>query len=85
VRSARYRPLYRIAFWLFVATGVGLGYLGGKPAEAEYVLWSRVLTVYYFAHLIIVLPILGKLEKTLPLPQSIAEPVLKQSSTSKKA
>ncbi len=81
VRSATFRPVYKILFWVFVAAGLGLGYLGGKPAEEVYVNWSRALTVYYFAHFLVILPLLGKLEKTLPLPKSIAEPVL--SSTAK--
>jgi ubiquinol-cytochrome c reductase cytochrome b/c1 subunit len=77
VRSARYRPLYRQFFWLFVAVSIGLGWLGSKPAEGGYVIAARVLTAYYFAHFLIVLPLLGMYEKTKPLPKSISESVLK--------
>jgi quinol-cytochrome oxidoreductase complex cytochrome b subunit len=28
VRSAKYRPVYKVFFWLFVASAIGLGYLG---------------------------------------------------------
>src|SRR5205814_1677553 len=56
VRSARYRPLYRQFFWVFVAVCVGLGWLGSKPAEGGYVIWARILTIYYFAHFLIILP-----------------------------
>ena len=45
---------------------VGLGWLGSKPAEGVYVYVARVFTIYYFAHFLIILPLLGKLEKTLP-------------------
>lgn len=76
VRSARYRPLYRQFFWLFVAVCIGLGWLGSKPAEGIYTLIARLLTLYYFAHFIIVLPLLGIFEKTKPLPNSISESVL---------
>ena len=38
VRSARYRPLYRQFFWLFVIVCVGLGWLGSKPPEGGYVI-----------------------------------------------
>ena len=76
VRSARYRPLYRQFFWLFVAVCIGLGWLGSKPAEGIYTLIARLLTFYYFAHFIIVLPLLGIFEKTKPLPNSISESVL---------
>ncbi len=78
VRSARYRPLYKQFFWLFFAVCIGLGWLGAKPAEGGYVLAARVLTFYYFAHFIIVLPLLGIFEKTKPLPNSISESVLKE-------
>lgn len=76
VRSARYRPLYRQFFWLFVAVCIGLGWLGSKPAEGIYTLIARILTFYYFAHFIIVLPLLGIFEKSRPLPNSISESVL---------
>ena len=80
VKSARYRPLYRQFFWIFVAVCVGLGWLGAKPAEGGYVLAARVLTFYYFAHFLIVLPLLGFFEKTKPLPNSISESVLGERS-----
>ena len=78
VRSARYRPLYRQFFWVFVAVCVGLGWLGSKPAEGGYVIWARILTIYYFVHFLIILPILGLVETTKPLPTSISEDVLKR-------
>jgi len=76
VKSARYRPLYRQFFWLFFAVCIGLGWLGAKPAEGIYVVLARILTVYYFAHFIIILPLLGIFEKTKPLPNSISDSVL---------
>ena len=76
VRSARYRPLFRQFFWLFVIAAVGLGYLGSKPPEGIYVILARIFTFYYFAFFLIVLPLLGIFEKTKPLPNSISESVL---------
>ena len=35
VRSARYRPLYRQFFWVFVIVCIGLGWLGSKPAGGQ--------------------------------------------------
>ena len=32
VRSARFRPVFRIFFWLLFIDAIALGYLGGKPA-----------------------------------------------------
>jgi ubiquinol-cytochrome c reductase cytochrome b/c1 subunit len=76
VRSARFRPLYRQFFWLFVVVCIGLGWLGSKPAEGGYVIAARILTIYYFVHFLIILPILGFIETTKPLPKSISEDVL---------
>ncbi len=50
--------------------------MGAMPAEGTYLLIARVATAYYFIHFLIILPILGKKEKTLPVPLSIVEPVL---------
>jgi ubiquinol-cytochrome c reductase cytochrome b/c1 subunit len=75
-RSARYRPLYKQFFWIFVITCIGLGWLGAKPAEGGYVIASRILTAWYFIHFLVVLPLLSYYEKPKPLPASIAESVL---------
>jgi ubiquinol-cytochrome c reductase cytochrome b/c1 subunit len=76
VRSTKYRPVYRWFFWLFVITCLALGYLGAKPAEGVYVIWARVFTFYYFAHFLLVMPIVGLVETPKPLPRSITEAVL---------
>ena len=77
VRSGRFRPLFKIFFWLFLADCVLLGYLGGKPAEGVYVIWSRLATAYYFVHFLLILPLLSVVENTRPLPASISMPVAK--------
>ncbi|WP_067340535.1 cytochrome b [Stappia indica] len=76
VRSGTYRPLFKQFFWIFAAVCVGLGYLGAMPADGGYVIAARILTAYYFAHFLIILPLLGFLEKPKELPASISEAVL---------
>ncbi len=76
VRSARFRPMYRIAFWLLLIDCVVLGYIGGQAAEEPYVTIGQIATLYYFLHFIVILPVLGLIEKPLPLPKSISESVL---------
>ena len=73
VRSARYRPRFARFFWSFVIACIGLGWLGTKPPEGIYVILSRVLTFYYFAFFLLVLPVLGRFETTKPQPKSISE------------
>lgn len=75
VKSATYRPLYRIFFWVLVAVMFVLGWVGAMPAEEPYVRIGQIATAYYFAHFLIILPILSFVEKPLPLPNSIAESV----------
>lgn len=75
VRSAKYRPLYKWFFWLLVISCLGLGYLGAKPPEGAYVVWSRIFTIYYFAHFLLVMPILGLIETPTALPKSITASV----------
>jgi len=76
VRSARFRPVYRVLFWVLVFTVVVLGIAAGKPAEGIWVVVSRIGTAYYFLHFLVILPILGKFERPLPLPESISRAVL---------
>jgi len=80
VRSAVFRPLYKIFFWILVIDVVVLGYIGANPPEGLYLLIGRVATIYYFVHFILIMPILGFKEKTIPLPVSISDPVLKNDS-----
>jgi hypothetical protein len=37
---------------------------------------AQLGTLYYFAFFLIILPLLGKLERPRPLPASISQPVL---------
>jgi len=76
VRSGKYRPMFRFFFWLFVICCVGLGYLGSQEVSASATLVARILTLGYFGFLLVVLPVLGLVEKTRPVPTSIADAVL---------
>jgi ubiquinol-cytochrome c reductase cytochrome b subunit len=76
VRSAVFRPLYKQFFWIFVIVTIGLGYIGSQPPEGGYVIAGRILTAYYFIHFLIILPIIGIVERPKPLPTSIMEAVL---------
>ena len=85
VRSAKYRPLFKWAFWGFAFTCLALGYLGAKPAEGSYVMWAQIFTVLYFAYFLVAMPVLGLIETPSKLPRSINEAVLgpKAAATAK--
>ncbi len=76
VRSSTFRPIYKWLFWLFAVDCLVLGYIGAMPAEGVYILIGRLATIYYFAHFLLILPLLGKIEKPHPVPESINKPVL---------
>jgi ubiquinol-cytochrome c reductase cytochrome b/c1 subunit len=80
VRSAVFRPLFRIFFWIFLAACIALGWVGSQPPEGIPVIIGQISTLYYFAFFLVILPLLPKYEKTLALPKSISEAVLKKGS-----
>jgi quinol-cytochrome oxidoreductase complex cytochrome b subunit len=77
VRSARFRPMYRVALLLLVVAVFALGQAGGRPPEGIWVLVGQIGTVYYFVFFLMILPLLAKIEKVGQLPNSIHEAVLK--------
>ena len=77
VRSMRFRPIAKWAFLLWTANFFVLTYAGSQPAEGVWVLISRVTTAYYFAYFLVILPLLARVERPLPLPESISTSVLR--------
>ena len=59
---------------------VALGYLGTLQPEGWSLIFARLFSIYYFAYFLIILPVLGKVEKTKPLPGSISEAVLRRAT-----
>ncbi len=76
VRSGTFRPVFKVFFWLFVFYSVMLGWLGAMPAEGIYVILSRIFTALYFIHFLVILPVLGLIEKPKKVPDSINDAVL---------
>ncbi|MBV1797672.1 cytochrome b/b6 [Siccirubricoccus sp. G192] len=77
VRSMRFRPIAKWFLLLWLVAFFVLMYCGGKPPEGIYVVLARVSTAYYFLYFLVLLPLLGRVERPLPLPESIARPVLR--------
>ena len=59
-----------------VVIPIGRDAVTGDATGFTVVMMSRVLAIYYFAYFLVVLPALGLLEKTLPVPDTISTPVL---------
>lgn len=79
VRSGTYRPLFKWFFLALVVDIVILGICGMKPAEEPWVRIGQLAAAYYFAHFLIILPIVSRIERPLPLPNSITEAVLSKA------
>jgi len=71
VRSANYRPLFRIFIFAFLIDVTVLGYIGGRPPEEPYITIGQFCTFWYFLHLLIIIPIVSRIEKTKAVPISI--------------
>lgn len=69
------RSLY---YWLLIVCVFVLGYVGSQPPEGIFISIGQVATAYYFGHFLIVLPLLGRIERPRPrpLPVHLGEPVL---------
>ena len=73
VRSGRYRPMFKWWFWLLVIDFFVLMWVGSQPAEGIYGTISLIATTYWFAYCLVILPLLGVIEKPLPQPETIED------------
>ncbi|HVC56614.1 MAG TPA: cytochrome b N-terminal domain-containing protein [Stellaceae bacterium] len=76
VRSARFRPVYRVIYWLLPIDVIALGWVGANEPTGLVVTVGHVATFYYFFHFLILMPLIGKFERPRPLPLSIGAAVL---------
>jgi ubiquinol-cytochrome c reductase cytochrome b subunit len=65
IRSSVYRPFHKIFFWLLVADYFLLGYLGQQIPEYPFIEIGQIASVYYFAYFLLIIPFLGRFEKSL--------------------
>ena len=79
VRSAVYRPWYKLFFWLFVANA-HLARLARLAAGGRRLrLMAQASTLYYFVFFIVIMPLLGLIETPRRPPNSITEAVLEKN------
>lgn len=69
VRSGRYRPMFKWWFGILVADFIFLMWLGARPAAEPYATFSLIGATYWFAYFLVILPLLGVLEKPSTPPQ----------------
>jgi len=65
IRSSKFRPLFAFFYWFLVADFVILGWIGQKPVESPYIEIGMGATVFYFVFLLVLVPLIGIIEKKL--------------------
>ncbi len=72
LRGNQFRPLSKIAFFIFVANFLILMQLGAKHVESPFIEFGQISTALYFAHFIFIIPFVTLLENSL-IDLSISE------------
>ena len=65
LRGVQFRPLSKIAFFIFVANFLILMQLGAKHVESPFIELGQISTVLYFAHFLLIVPFITLLENSL--------------------
>jgi ubiquinol-cytochrome c reductase cytochrome b subunit len=64
-RGIQFRPLSKIAFYIFIANFIVLMVLGAKHVESPFIEFGQISTVIYFSHFLIIVPLLSLIENSL--------------------
>ena len=64
-RGIQFRPLSKIAFFIFVGNFLILMQLGAKHVESPYIEFGQISTVIYFAHFLVIVPLISLFENSL--------------------
>jgi ubiquinol-cytochrome c reductase cytochrome b subunit len=65
LRGIQFRPLSKIAFFIFIANFLILMQLGAKHVESPFIELGQISTALYFSHFIIIVPFVTLLENSL--------------------
>src|SRR6195952_1569462 len=64
-RGIQFRPLSKIAFFVFVGNFLILMQLGAKHVESPFIEFGQISTVLYFSHFLIIVPLVTLIENSL--------------------
>ena len=64
-RGLQFRPLSKVAFFVFVANFLILMQLGAKHVESPFIEFGQISTVLYFSHFLVIMPLVSFIENTL--------------------
>ena len=64
-RGIQFRPLSKIAFYIFIGNFLILMQLGAKHVESPFIEFGQISTVLYFAHFLVIVPFISLFENSL--------------------
>jgi len=64
-RGLQFRPLSKVAFYVFVANFLILMQLGAKHVESPFIELGQISTILYFSHFLVIMPLVSFVENTL--------------------
>ena len=64
-KGLQFRPLSKLAFYIFVANFLLLLQLGAKHVESPFIEFGQICTSLYFAYFLVIMPAVSVLENTL--------------------
>ncbi len=73
VRSGRYRPMFKMWFAVLCIDFIVLMWVGAQKTDFPYDWISLIAATYWFAYFLVILPLLGVIEKPLPQPATIED------------
>ena len=65
LKGLAFRPLGKLAYWLFMSNFIFLTWIGSKPVEEPFIFLGQISSVIYFSYFLIIIPLLGTLENNL--------------------
>jgi ubiquinol-cytochrome c reductase cytochrome b subunit len=64
-RGIQFRPLSKIAFYIFIANFLILMQLGAKHVESPFIEFGQISTIIYFSYFLVIVPVTSLLENSL--------------------
>jgi ubiquinol-cytochrome c reductase cytochrome b subunit len=64
-KGLQFRPLSKVMFYIFVINFLILQQLGAKHVESPFIEFGQISTALYFAHFLVIMPVVSIIENTL--------------------
>ena len=65
LRGVQFRPLSKVAFYIFVANFLILMQIGAKHVETPFIEFGQISTVIYFSYFLVIVPVISLIENSL--------------------